>query len=242
MATNVLTDAKLWFDGWDLSGDMNALGHDYAAEMLDDTVFGDDTRSNKGGLKTWAFSHEGLWSGGDDNVDDALFQNIGVEDVLMTTAPETGAAGEVAYFGRIATGEYSPAGSVGEMFRFSVSGEASSTPTRGTIIGNATVTSTGAQSAHQVGAVSASEKLYAGIHVVAASGTSPTLDATIESDAADDFTGSESTRVTFSQFTDIGSEWATPVDGAITDDWWRVAYTIGGTDPSFDIIVTIGIQ
>lgn len=242
MAPRVLTDCKLWLDGFDLSGDMNALGLDYASETQDDTVFGDDTRSRLGGLKTFGFNHQGLWNGGDDEVDDVLFGDIGLVDVLMSAAPEIGAAGETAYFGRIGLAEYSPAGVIGEIFRFTVSGEASDTPVQGTIMLNGSaLTASGNGTARQLGAVAAGEKLYAGIHVLAASGTSPTLDVTVESDDNSGMT-SATTRITFSQFTAIGSEWATPVDGAITDDWWRIDYTIGGTSPSFDVIVLLGIQ
>ncbi len=77
--------------------------------------------------------------------------------------------------------------------------------------------------------------------MVAASGTTPTLDVTIESDDGVGM-GSPTTRINFAQATAIGAQWATPVAGAIADDWWRVAYTLGGASPSFTFICIIGIQ
>lgn len=240
MAPRVLTDCKLWLAQYDLSGDHNALGLDYAAELRDDTVFGDDTRSRLGGLKTFAFNHQGLWNGGDDEVDDVLFTNMGVADVLMSVAPETGAEGEIGHFGWIEEGEYAPGAQIGEILRFTVSGEATDRPVRGTIMANVTGgASSGNGTARQLGAVGAAQKLYAGIHVLSA-GTG-TLDVTVESDDNSGMTSS-TTRITFSQFSAAGSEWATPVAGAITDDWWRVDYTIAGGAPDFDFIVLVGIQ
>lgn len=53
MATVVYRNAYFWLNGIDYSADMAELGLDYGAEMLDETAMGDDTRINKGGLKTW---------------------------------------------------------------------------------------------------------------------------------------------------------------------------------------------
>lgn len=241
MAIQVLKDCKLWLDGWDLSGDMNALALRYGAELQDDTVFGDDTRSRAGGLKTVAVQHEGYWNGGADQVDDALFQSIGVADKPMTFGPETGADGERAFTVLTNLGEYAPGGEIGAMLAFSVSGEATGPLVRATVMHNAAETASGNGVARQLGAVGATEKLYAALHVVAVSGTTPTLDVTVESDDAVGFL-TPTTRITFAQATAIGSEWATPVAGAITDDWWRVTWTISGAGPSFTFIVTIGIQ
>jgi len=63
----------------------------------------------------------------------------------------------------------------------------------------------------------------------------------VQSDDAQAFL-SPTDRITFAQATAIGAQWATPVSGAITDDWWRLSYTIGGTNPSFMVIVVVGIQ
>ncbi len=79
------------------------------------------------------------------------------------------------------------------------------------------------------------------MHVVAASGTTPTLDMIVESDDNSGIT-SGVTRITFTQEVAVGAQYATAVAGPITDDWWRVGWTIGGTGPSFTVIVTVGIQ
>ncbi len=71
-------------------------------------------------------------------------------------------------------------------------------------------------------------------------GGSPTLDVTIESAALVGF-GSPTTRMTFSQMTARGAQFAS-VAGAITDPYWRVKWTLGGSTPGFALVVAIGIQ
>lgn len=248
MAEIVLTDAALLVAQFDVTGDVNSVQLDYAAEVQDGTTFGDGTRKmvGNGALRTVDLSVEGLWNGGDDEVDDVLFDRIGTAGLLHTVAASGLTESNVGYFFQAVEGSYSPGASVGEILRFSVESQASGSDglIRGNLLHTGTEAATGAAAAQNLGAATADQKVYAGLHVLSAAGTSPTLDVTIESDAADDFTGSETTRVTFAQVTDaLGSEYATPVSGAITDTWWRVAYTIGGTgSPSFSFVVVLGIQ
>jgi hypothetical protein len=52
---------------------------------------------------------------------------------------------------------------------------------------------------------------------------------------------SPATRLTFAQKTAAGYEFKSAA-GAITDDWWRVDWTIGGTaTPTFSFVVAVGI-
>lgn len=246
MAIQPLLDCKLFVDGWDLSGDHNAIALNHAAEILDTSTFGDTTRTRIGGVKTLDFAHEGLWNGGVDKIDEVLFGRIGLSDVPVTIAPKqtaspAGTEGETGFFFNSLHAEYSFGGVFGEMLAFNVSGEATDDLIRGTILLNAAKTASGNGTAFQVGAVLAAEKLYAVLHVLAVSGTTPTLDVKVQSDDASGFP-SATDRITFTQKTAIGSQMATPISGAITDDWWRVNYTIGGGSPSFTFAVLIGIQ
>jgi hypothetical protein len=238
MGVQVLKNQKLWFGGYDLTGEMNALGLDYAADLQDATAFGDATRVRLGGLKTVTAHHEGYFDA--DPYDQALFSNLGVKDVPMTFGAEGATEGNVGYSFLSSLAEYAPGGSIGEMFAFSVSAEASGSLIRGTLMHLGAKTATGNGTARQLGAVGASQKLYAALHVTAASGTSPTLDVTVESDDASGFP-SPVTRITFAQKTAIGFEWK-ELAGAVADDWWRIAWAIGGTGPSFNFTVFLGIQ
>lgn len=242
MATQVLTNCKLWLAGYDLSGDMNALGLTYAAELQENTTFGSDTRTRAGGLKTIVAQHEGLWNAnGSDGPDDVLFSRIGASNVPMSVAPTTGAAGEVAYTFRCALGNYVPGGQVGEMFRFSVSAEGSDGAplVKGTVLHNGTQTATGTGTGYLIGAASSGQRVYGALHVLSAS-ASDTLDVVVQSDTASNFP-SPVTALTFAQQTAVGSDWQSAA-GPITDTYYRVSFTLGGTSPSFEFVVVLGIK
>ena len=243
MATQVLSDARIYVGEHDLSGDHSAVSLDYSAEMLDDTVFGDTTRSKKGGLKVVGLSGEGLWSGGADLVDDALFANIAVADVPVTVVPGGETLANACYLFRANSGSYEFGGAVGEMLRFSVSAEGSGGTglARGELMHVGSETATGTKAAKvNLGALTAAQTMYAAVHVISVSGTSPTLDVVVRSDA-NASAGGETTRIAFTQATAITSEWKSYA-GAQTDAYWDIGWTIGGTgSPTFEFIVSVGI-
>lgn len=234
MAETIVTNSKFWFEGYDMSGDMNALAISHSANLQENTALGDSFVSRLAGVKTASIQHEGYWN---DTPDEQFFSKIGATNAVMSMSPEDGADGERAYIMQCPLAEYSPGGSFGDMFAFSISGDADGELVRSTIMASVTSSSSSNGTARQLGAVSATQKLYATVHCLTQVGS--TLDVVIQSD---DNGGMSSpvTRGTFTQITGIGAQWLTPVNGAITDDYWRVNYTISGG--SFTFIVVIGIQ
>jgi len=243
MAHTVLTDCKVYAGGYDFSGDTMGIALNYGVDPVEDTAFGDDTHVFLGGLESFDVALEGAVNLGNTSHEGLTFAGLGAAGLPVTIAPGTGAAGETAYILNAMRASYAPGAQIGELKRYSFSAMASGQRNvRGTVIHNATVTTTGTGTGYQVGAVAAGKSLYAVLHVITVSGSSPTLDVVVESDDNGSFT-SATTRVTFAQLGVVGSEYATPVAGAITDDYWRVSYTIGGTGtPTFAFIVTIGIR
>lgn len=244
MAVHVLQNVKTWLAGYELSGQMNALALNDGVELHDATVFNKAGRVRKAGLYDIDAQLEAYWEGGADKIDEIIATRIGTANVPMTIAPNAGAEGDRAYAFRAQPGQYAPGGRIGQLFGLSVpvQGSAGERLVRGTILHNAARAVTANGTALNLGAVLAAQKLYAALHVVAVAGTTPTLDVILQSDNAEGFP-SATNRITFAQKTAIGAEWATPVAGAITDDWWRLAWTIGGTgSPSFTFVVVVGIQ
>jgi hypothetical protein len=245
MGVFVATNVKAWLDGYDVSGRLNQLGLEYAAELQDSTVFGLATRRRTGGLKTVKASLQGFADYADDDIDEQLFARIGVANSVFSVSPDGGDEGEIGFSFRAVTGTYQPGASIGEMMAFSAEAECSDGDglVRGMVMHNATRTSSASGTARQLGQVAAGQKLYAALHVLAAS-AGDTLDVIVESDNDSGF-ASPITRVTFSQVSGaaIGAQWATPVAGAITDDWWRVKWTIAGNGgESFQFVVIVGIK
>ena len=239
----VYKNVKVYSGGHDLSGDVNTLGLEYAFDEVEATCFGSECHWALPGLPKLSFSLEGLASSdGADGSDDILSERHGTVGVPMLWCPQSGADGEAAYFAETLELTYAPGGALGEMYKFAASGVGRGTKlVRGTVMATGAKTSTGNGTARELGAVASGQKLYGILQVLAVSGTNPTLDLVVESDDAEGF-ASGVTRLTFTQATAVGAQFITPVAGPITDDWWRAAWTIGGTDdPSFTIALCVGI-
>ena len=234
---SIVQGRKLWVAQYDFSGFTPGFALQTGFEVQDDTVLPDTFRSNTPGLETLSLEKQGLWDIGTALPDTIFAAHKGLADLLATAAIAT-TEGSIAYFFRVTQGDYQLGGSVGDILRYSLSLQASGGigAVRGTLMQNGSESATGSGTARQLGAVSSTQKLYAGLHVLSGTGT---LDALVQSDNAEGF-GSPTTRITFTQATGATSQWATPVSGAITDDWWRISWTIG-TGP-FDFIVSVGIQ
>lgn len=238
-----LTDAKILFGGYNYSGFANQLALDGSAEMLDVTTFGQTTRKHKAGLMDVNFSASGFADF--DNVtgiDAILAASLGATEEPLTVAPEGNAEGDVGFAFKMVNGIYRPLqGGVGDMLEFEMEGKARGTRMiRGTFAGVGTKTVTGTGAAQNLGLLATGQKLYAVLHVVAASGTTPTLDVVIESDDAVGFP-SAVTRATFAQKTAVGAEWVEVAGPVATDTFWRAKWTIGGTTPSFQVFILFAI-
>jgi len=243
MALQVMRDCKLFVGGYDLSGDMNAHAIDFKADTVDTTVYGDTSHRRISGLKTISSKHEGVWQAGVGLVDDVLFANLGLKDVPFTICPQTGAEGEPCYSFDALQASYAPGMKMADALRFSIMAEGSdgSNLIRGSILHNAAKTVTGTGTIFNLGAVSSVQKLFGFLHIVAASGTTPSVIVKIQSAPSVGFSA-PTDRITFNSATGIGYQSSTPLAGAITDAYWRVSYTIAGTTPSFRFITTMGIQ
>lgn len=246
MAFQILKNCKIYIDAYDISGHSNSVELSHAAETLDKTTFGSSFKQRMPGLKNSEAKIDGFWeadasASANYKIDDIVNAALGVTGKLLTICPTDGLAGEVAFCVPSMIGEYQAGASVGEIMPFNFSGANTDVLARGIILENSEKTATGNGTARQLGAVSASQKVYVGLHVLAVSGTNPTLDIKIQSDDAQAF-ASPIDRITLVQANAIGSQWATPLSGAIADSWWRVACTLGGINPKFTIVVIVAIQ
>lgn len=246
MGTYVLKNCKLYAGGYDLSGDTNKLALTYGCDAVEYPVFGTGYKRRLCGLLDASYNYEGYSQFG-AGLSDIVADGDIASDEVVTVCPTTGAATERGFTMQALGLNLERGGAIGEMFAFSAEGSNSgSRLVRGTIMVNGALTATGTGTARQLGAVTAGKHLYAAMHIIAVSGTNPTLDMVLQSDIAENFADATA-RITFTQATGIGAQFATPVagpivDGADADDWWRLSYTIGGTDtPSFTVIVNVGI-
>lgn len=194
-----------------------------------------------GGNKTGTVDLEFMQDVAAGAVDATLWPYLGTSGVphsLVTASAD----GSTAYLMQGVPLSYTPIeGEPGSLAMGRISGQSSGSPVvRGQLIHPATArTSSSTGTAWQTGAVSSTQRVYAALHVLAASGTTPSLTVVVQSDNASNFPSATS-RVSFAAKDAVGYEWSSAA-GAITDDWWRVSWTISGTNPSFTFAVTIGI-
>lgn len=237
----IVRNAKIWLAGHDLSGDANGIGSKVAAELPDGTRFGDAARRFEGGLAVVTTEARGFVNPALDANDQVIHSKVGASGEVLSYA-ESGVEGVRAWSHLCTAGEYSHGGKVGELYTFTLSAQgAGSILIPGSLLANKTgISATASGTAFQVGAVSASQKLYAALHVLSAPTVGPSLTMKVQSDNAVGFPSSTD-RITFTAATAIGAQFATPVPGAITDDWWRASWTAAGTSGTWSFVLIVGI-
>lgn len=239
MALQIIQNQSVYLDGYDLSGRVNALALDYSADIQDISCLGDTAHSRIGGLKTAAAQVSGFMD--IDATDAFQFSQLGIADTPFSFGASADTPGSVAYTMLAAEADIKLGGAIGDVAPFDAGAQSTGALIRGTILLNSKgtpLTSTGGGTGLQLGAVSATQRIYAAMHVLGAGTGSVTCK--LQSDSANNFSGAQTDRITFSAATGISSQWSS-VAGAITDTWWRIAYTISGGAPSFKLVFVVGI-
>lgn len=241
MGKLILKDVGIFLDDKRINSSANAVALEYGADAPEGTCFGDTTHKMlPGGLRTASMSAQGYFEA--DDPDKTMFEAMGVAGSLISLAPD-GAVGGVAYMLPAVVGEYTPfEGGVGDPAEFSLNAGAYNDLLRGVLGQDGSVTISGNGLGYNQGAVLAGQKVYAGLHVFSSAGDgSQTLDVVVESDS-DDLWTTPVDRLTFAQLTSLPGVELLELGGPITDTWWRVKWTVGGTGtPSFDFAVIIAI-
>lgn len=118
MSTVVYRSAELLVNGVALQGSLHDLTLDYAAEMLDETTFGDDTRINRGGLFMASISGAGYFDGA-VGTEAILFPQTGVDDAIFAVFPDGVTEGSATtgrgYAMKGVLSEFSMGGAVGDL-------------------------------------------------------------------------------------------------------------------------------
>lgn len=242
------TNAKIIAGNFDFTGYTNNVQFNYDAEMLNKSVFGDTTTVNLAGLKNASITGSGFVDHADDGQDEVMEGNIGTANISVSlmipiTQGSQPAEADRAFFFRSIQQNYQHGGAHGPILPYSYTfvADKGDPISHGWVLEpgeTARTTSSNGTGTQSPGDVTATENLYAALHVLAID-TGTTLDVVIESDDNSGFT-SATTRITFTQVTtSLTSEYATPVGGAITDDWWRAKWTVVGTSYTFAVVMGI---
>lgn len=239
-----LLDCAYHVGSIELTGQSNRLSYDASVAELEGTTFGSGgAKEVFGGLETAALNGGGFVDLG--SVYDAdQFRHANGRSILPHTIGPSNSGSAVAapaYVVKSLSTSIKVTHQVGELIGWELAASGSSRSGYGAYLvsPSTAITSTTDGTAVEIGAVPSGKSALATLHVLARSGTA-TLDAVIESDADADFDGSESTRITFSQMSGVGSQFLS-VAGPITDTHWRAALTVGGTG-SLTVVIALGIS
>lgn len=247
MAVLSFTDAEVLGGPYRLTGRTNAVDFELTSTALDVTNFDSDGWTELiGGLSRMAASVDGHYDAaaletGALTLDEQLFSELAGSQLPLTIAP-TKADGSTAYVTGTKRGSLSMFGQIGDVAPFQSDMWGDGLVGRGALLhpANTTETVSGNGTGRQLGAVASGQSLLIGIHVTALSGTSPTIDLTVESDDNSGFTTAATVHNTGSISTPTGT--LVTVAGPVTDDWFRVTWTITGTSPVIRFAVSAGLS
>ena len=211
---------KVFLGGYELSTRHTQVAESAEIEELDATTFGSDTKISEPGLKGYGLSGEGLWAGGDHEIDDVLFDQQRVRDLPVTIAVLDGEVGSPVRSVLAMIGSYEFSGGHGELMTVSYELGAMDAPVHGRILHNAEATGFVKGDAIELGAVESGQKVYGVLHVFSGTGA---LTVKIQSATDEAFTTPVS-RIAFAAVaTGISRayQWATPVVAPASHTWWR---------------------
>src|SRR3990167_10602028 len=229
MAVAILNE-RIWFAQYHLSADHNRADVSMGHEPEDATVLTDTAKAMRGTLPFVELKGQGFVDLASGDIHEVLKANVNVANVPVTIGMEGSTVDTRATLFLARLLQYRIKGVVGKLLPFEYDAKGQGTPAvDGRLFGLGSKTATGNGTALQLGTLDTGETMYAALHVISASGTSPTLDVAIASDNDSGF-ASGVTRITFAQKVAAGSEWKSLAGPIATDDWWRATWAIGGAD------------
>jgi hypothetical protein len=172
----IFKNATILLSGYDISGDSNKVALSSKADVKDRTTFNNTARRRVCGLLDTSISAEGFF---DPAKDAGLFDFIASGEKIIAVSPAVGIAGDLVYFAKCQTAEYTPMeGAIGELAAFRLSAQGNGPLIRGKMLerGAKTASAPGTAAeigAANIGAVLATQKVYACLHVLAVSWYEP---------------------------------------------------------------------
>lgn len=236
MAQQVLTDARIYLGGYDLSGDLNQVKLGIKANILDNSTFASGSaKAFRAGLKSSTVEASGYWN---DVGDAGLYAEIGAAaGDPITISPGLAVVGDLAFLLPARAGEYAPGAAHGEMLAFSFNAEGQSEAVRGQIAANSAITATGSGTGVNLGVPA--KRIYVAFHVTGVTGAGATITAKVQSGATNAFAAPVD-QITLTAATAIGGQFAS-VAAVAGGPWYRLVYTISGTTPSLSVVAAVGI-
>ena len=221
----------VYFDATDFSSYLTNVDMSKTADVAETTTFGNNSKTYISGEKDGTISLTGLFDATGDALVQPFIGSTSNHNVIVGIDTLT-ATKRVSFATGVFT-EYGISDPVADVVGISMTVQADNGFYSGEVLENATVTATSSGTARD----NTTSTLNGGgafLLVTSASGTTPTLDAKI-THSADDVTYAD--LVTFTQATSTTSEVKVVASGTTVNRYLKVEYTVGGTTPSFDVVV-----
>lgn len=217
-----------------LSGSLSGYSLGYSRTMGESTSLLDDGARWVPGLMNGSLSLNGRFESGMGSIHETILSTEGANDGLLLTAlPDGFTVGKPAYIAVTDLSSYAVDASVSEVVNLTAEAQSDNGVDWGVSLHPHTAETAGGSGSSVDHGSSTSNGAVATLHVTAVSGTSPTLDVTIQH-SPDNSTWAD--LVSFSQATAPSSE-RVAVSGSV-DRYVRESRTIGGTNtPSFTYAV-----
>lgn len=246
MGKFVLKNTKIVFDGRDMSGELSSIALEYSAETPDRTTFGDNSKRRLPGVLDVSATQSGFWDSVDasDSLDKDLFDKIAAASGILSFSPDGGTLGDIGFSFKAQTASYVPGATHGEVLAFTLTVNGDGPLVRGTVMENsAFITTTNGTIRDLSPAAASGDTIYSFLHVTAVSGSTPTLNVTVESDELVGFL-SPTVQLTHPEFTAVGADLQSKIGPIVpnVDVHYRMVMTITGGSPSFTVFGIIGIQ
>lgn len=237
MAVKHGKDARVYVNGYDLSGYFNQFGISGKADAVETTTFGAIAKSYIAGQKDATVSAEGIFDGATGAVDQVLSQALGSNSSIWTYWPQgETAVGDDGYGCDAIETTYEVTSPVDGVVAVSAEAQSKTGPERvDSLHPLATRTATGNGSSHDNGAATSNGGV-AYLHVTAASGTSPSLTVNVQH-STDNATWVD--LITFTAVTAGNQAQRVAVSGTV-NRYVRATWTISGTSPSFTFSASFG--
>jgi hypothetical protein len=234
MAAQSMTDCRIYLDAYDLSGQSNDMMSTLEVAELDTTNFDSAGWTEViAGLRTSTYDVKGFLDYAATKSDAALEAVFASSGKIVTFA-EDDDTGATCVFGRGLTTSIDRTAKVGDlaMFAGTLKGSHPQSMVEGQVlrVRASTSAASGSGTAVQVGAALATEAGYGALHVFSSGGN---LVVKIQSDDNAGFT-SPTDRITFTTAAGPVAHWAS-VAGAVTDDYWRITWTLSAGTADFAV-------
>ena len=228
-------DAVVILDNTNLSTTLTDVAVSLTADVNETSTFSSSSKTFISGLTDGTATASGFFETSSPDSDAEYLAQLGGSGSAFSIAPVSYVRGNPITLGKVVETSYDRSADIAGVVSVAVAFQFDTDTFDGkSLVAPAAFTTTSTETSVDFGAAGTNGG-GASLHVLAASGSSPTLDAKIQTSADN---ASFSDYITFAQKTAVGSEFKTSTSNPAR--YARAVLTIGGSTPSFTVAISFG--